>query len=188
MRLWDERGFENVTVVDICEAADITQSAFFHHAKSVTDLGVSALAELLPLQTFTGELILFQGTTDEFIDRAFGLVSDRLGGHGALLLALMRKQLGHNAVWTDDDGVVQVVRWALARGQARGEIDSEVPIAIATTTILAVMVGSATQSHALGHDLDTTLDTMSRRARDTLKWYGPRIEAHTSLLTDGSNR
>lgn len=177
MRLWTERGFENVSVLDICEAADITQSAFFHHVKSMTELGVSALAEILPLQTFANELILFQGTTEEFLDRAFGLVSQRLGGHDALLLAMMRKQLGHDAVWADEDGVVQVVRWAIARGKARGEIDPAIPTEVATTTLLAIMVGSATQSQALGHDLDTTIEAINRRARWTLDWYRPRDQS-----------
>jgi AcrR family transcriptional regulator len=174
MRLWNERGFENVSVVDICEAADITQSAFFHHVKSMTELGVSALAAILPLRTFANELILFQGTTHEFLDKAFGLVSERLAGHDPLLLAMMRKQLGHDAVWVDDDGVVQIVRWAIARGKARGEIDPSIPTEVATTTFLAIMVGSATQSQALGHDLDTTIEAIVRRARWTLDWYQPQ--------------
>lgn len=174
MRLWDERGFGNVTAADICTAADVTQGAFFRDVKSMSELGVLAAAAILPIRNFADELILFQGSTFEFLDRAIERISEAFAGREALLLAVLRKELGHNAVWADDDGAVQVIRWALARGQARGEIDPMVSVETSATALLSVMVGSVAQSCALGHDLDTTLATIRRRARFVLENLQPQ--------------
>jgi AcrR family transcriptional regulator len=65
LRLFVERGYSNVTVSEVAEAADISQRTFFNHFSGKEDAALAASADDLSV---LAEALRDRGTDDTFLD------------------------------------------------------------------------------------------------------------------------
>lgn len=148
--LWAERGFDHVSIADICEAANVSTSTFFYHYKSVTALGLAVFGEIIPVTDLVTILVTSQGTTWEMIDEMVDHARDTLEGHDQFLIALMKEQLGNRVMWDDPVGLMYVFSYIVQRGQVRGEIDPSIDPEIASDLMATVFAGLCARAAAEG--------------------------------------
>lgn len=148
MTLWAQRGFDNVSIADICEVASVSNSTFFYHYKSVTALGLELFGQIIPVTDLVTVLITSQGDTWSVIDRMLDLTIETLDGHDQLVVALMKDQLGSRVMWDDPVGLTYVFKFIVQRGQVRGEIEPSLDPATASDVMAAAFVGLCARAAA----------------------------------------
>jgi AcrR family transcriptional regulator len=168
--LWAAKGFDNVAIADICEAANVSTSTFFYHYKSVTALGLAVFGEIIPVTDLVTILVTSQGTTWEMIDEMIDHTRDTLEGHDQLLIALMKEQLGSRVMWDDPVGLMYVFNFIVQRGQVRGEIDESIDPEVASDLMAAVFAGLCTRAAAEG----STPSELAEHIRDSAHFLARR--------------
>jgi AcrR family transcriptional regulator len=136
MNLFVRRGFDSVTIEDICEAADVARATFFLHfpAKEalLTEYGERANDELAAA---IGE---FRGSATDAIRMALKMLAERAVRHTDVVRLVMREMLARPRVLSDHDekaaGLVDLLAGIIRRGQKSGEFRRRTKPTVAALT------------------------------------------------------
>lgn len=142
LHLWSERGYEDVTVADICADAGATQAAFYYHFGSMSSLVVEALHDELSSDVFLDYLAM---SSDPTWDVAVNLIEVAWAQftrfRSGLLLAAVRTGLFEPAMWEGYPGLSRLVELLLRRGQGRGDVDEDIDVEVVARTIISIVLG-----------------------------------------------
>jgi len=124
MQLFLARGYDAVTIDEICEAADVARGTFFLHfpAKDalLSEYGRQAMAELE--QMLDG----FDGTAVQALEAALRFLAERASRHAAVVRLVVRETATHPSAISDttDAGrnLTDVFAAIIRRGQRAGEL------------------------------------------------------------------
>jgi AcrR family transcriptional regulator len=162
MRLFVARGFEAVTIEEICSAADVARATFFLHFPGKTALlgeyGRAVTDELADL------LAAHRGSASEALRRVFRFLGERVSAHPEMVQLITREVVAR-PVALESHGeqarsFTHVLAQAIARGQASGEfrrdVDPLLAAAVAASAYFAVVFEWSRQGGAI--DLETAID------------------------------
>lgn len=87
IQLYKDRGYENVTVQDICEKCNLTRSAFYYHFKSKSEIldnyflysDTLAFEEIIPLLSTTDYIEQFYYLFNMYLERTVSAGHDLFG-------------------------------------------------------------------------------------------------------------
>lgn len=169
--LWLDRGFNQVSIAEICEAANVSNSTFFYHYKSVTELGLAVFGEIVPVTDLITVLVTTHGDSASVIDRMLDLTVERMHGHDQLVTALMKEQLGSPVMWNDPVGLMYVFNFLVQRGQVRGEIRADLDPVSAADSIAAAFAGLCARAAAEACPTSELAERMRRVAHLLLRRF-----------------
>jgi AcrR family transcriptional regulator len=151
MTLFADRGFDQVTVEQICDAADVARGTFFLHFptkaallfefnRAMTADFAASLAE--PRESATREL-------ERLVDRLAQGWLER----AEIMTAMLREFLGTPAAWADAETsgqdlpelIEDIVRRGQQRGELRKSISPRLAAAVFLSTSLAILSGHVFQ-------------------------------------------
>lgn len=196
MALFAERGFEAVTLDQICEAADVARGTFFLHFPSKGALLRELereLADELAGRSFAEPRDSALAEYRTLVERLLGDWPRRRGLRADLLAAMLREGLvpSHPADAEVQPGLRELVEGVVRRGQQRGELRRGVAPALAATLFLATAAALLTSgaSSESGSDAGNDAPAPGARAellrvllhglaegKPRLKWSAPRRE------------
>jgi AcrR family transcriptional regulator len=187
LALFEARGFEAVTVAQICAAADVARATFFLHFPSKSALLVELNARLAC--DLRDRLAAQPGRVAAEYRTAVDLIAERWPHEPGVLAALLRELLTERSELAGDrsagQDLRQVVEELVRRGQQRGELRRNVSARLAATLLLAGTAASLSGAawregearpeemrnqllHALLHGL--------QEPKPRLKWRRPEAE------------
>lgn len=141
MRLFRRRGFDGVTIEEICEEADVARGTFFLHFPTKAALLYEWNAEIA--EEVRGRLVEPRGSAVEELEILARVFGERLRADSEIMTALLREYYSapHPGVSQERAGnreLQDLLQAIIARGQERGELSSRVCAALAAETIIAV--------------------------------------------------
>jgi AcrR family transcriptional regulator len=140
---FETRGFEAVTIAEICAAADVARATFFLHFPSKSALLVELNARLA--SDLRDRLASQPGRVAAEYRTVVDLLAERWPHQPGALAALLRELLGGGELAADRSagqdlrGVVEDI---VRRGQQRGELRRNVSPRLAATLLLAATAAS----------------------------------------------
>ncbi len=178
MTLFLQRGFDSVTIDQICEAADVARATFFLHFPEkealLVEYGARANEEL-------AELIRNpRGSATSTLRAALKGLAERAARHPDLVRMVVREVLsrpplfmGENEEQTRD--LISLIAAVIRRGQAAGEFRRKVEPLVAAVALCAAFFafvyewtrrgGRLDIESAIEHTLDVVLDGLSEKRR-----------------------
>lgn len=148
LRLFAERGFDAVSVEQICEAADVAKATFFLHFPTKASL-LFEFSRLLAGELDERLEELPEGAVGE-IEGMLDLFGERWLEHGPVMEAMLRELLrtpeAIRAMHSEGRALRETVESLLRRGQERGELRADVDPRLAAgiffSTSFAVLSGA----------------------------------------------
>jgi AcrR family transcriptional regulator len=169
-RLSAERGFEGVTVEQICRAADVARGTFFLHFPSKLALLAEAGRQLA--MSLQAELTEPRGTAAA----EYRLLLVQLAQEWSVWGALLRPMLGALIAGTPrvGDELREVVEEMVRRGQRQRELRRDVDVRVAANLLLAAVASLFQTSESPGpRAREQTLSLVLRgqlASKPRLKW------------------
>jgi AcrR family transcriptional regulator len=175
MELFLARGFDAVTVEDICEAADVAKGTFFLHFPTkdalLLEYGKEATQELEEL------LHSHHGGATAALQKILSSLAERATRHAAIVQLLARElmsrptTLANVTEQTRDLGqlFVRIVQQAQTAGELRKDIDPRLAAAIITSAYFAIVGewarrgGKFDLASAIQQSLDVVLNGMAEK-------------------------
>jgi AcrR family transcriptional regulator len=175
MRLFAARGFDAVTIDEICREADVARATFFLHYPTkdallteYADQATEALAALLaslPKGVAPG-----RRSAAADLRLAISFLAERAEQHGEVVKLLVREVLSRPAAWAQANaqsrGLVALLAMLVRRGQASGEfrrgVHPELAAGVLAATYLSIVAEWAARrdvdlTDAVGQALDLML-------------------------------
>jgi AcrR family transcriptional regulator len=139
MELFSDRGFEGVTVEEICESADVARATFFHHFPTKSAL----LYEFN--RVMVADFLAGQTPADRTAGQELRDLIDHLGAgwlaHGQPMSAMLREFLvtpeAVLAAEREGTALPALIEDLVRRGQAAGEFKTTITPRLATAVILS---------------------------------------------------
>ena len=139
MNLFLRRGFDSVTIEDICDSADVARATFFLHfpAKEalLIEYGARANDEL---STAIGE---HRGSATATIRMALKMLAERAARHPDVVRLVMREALARPRVLSEHDestaDLINLLARVIQRGQRNGEFRRRTDPTVAALTACA---------------------------------------------------
>jgi AcrR family transcriptional regulator len=139
MGLFRERGFDPVTVDDVCRAADVARGTFFLHFPTkdavLAEYGTRVTVELAE------RLAAHRGSAAEALRDALGFLAERATRHAPLVQRLVQEAMtrprGLADAAKDGRDAVALIADLVARGQAAGELRRDIAPALAGGVVIA---------------------------------------------------
>ncbi|HLX03957.1 MAG TPA: TetR/AcrR family transcriptional regulator [Candidatus Binatus sp.] len=136
MNLFVHRGFDSVTIEDICDAADVARATFFLHfpAKEalLIEYGERANDEL------AAAIAEYRGSATATIRMALKMLAERAVRHTDVVRLVMREMLARPRVLSEHDekaaGLVDLLAAIIRRGQKSGEFRRRTEPTVAALT------------------------------------------------------
>ena len=136
MNLFVRRGFDSVTIEDICAAADVARATFFLHfpAKEalLIEYGERANEELATA------IAAYRGSATATIRMALKMLAERAVRHTDVVRLVMREMLARPRVLSDNDqkaaSLVDLLAGIIRRGQKSGEFRRRTEPTVAALT------------------------------------------------------
>lgn len=145
MELFVARGFDAVTIDEICAAADVARGTFFLHFPTkdalLGEYGRQALAELVPL------IDAATGSAADTLERALTFLAERATRHAAVV-RLVVHHTARSAVAIDDTtaagrDMTDVFAAIIRRGQRAGELRRSVEPMLAGAVLASAYLAIA---------------------------------------------
>jgi AcrR family transcriptional regulator len=175
MNLFLKRGFDSVTIDDICDAADVARATFFLHfpAKEtlLVEYGDRANAELA---TAIRE---YRGNATSSLRMALKMLAERAQRHPDVVRMMVREVIARPAVLSEHDrraaDLVHLLAAIIRRGQAAGEFRKRTRPAVAALAVCSAFFaliytwvrhdGKIDIESAVAETLDIILNGLSDR-------------------------
>jgi|SRR5581483_6272898 len=175
MRLFVARGFDAVTIEDICDTADVARGTFFLHFPTkdalLGEYGVQATAELAE------RLRAGRRTAAAALKDALEFLAERAERHAEIVRLMVREVMARPAALADTTEqsrdlvalLAGVVRRGQASGELRGGVDPVLAAAIVVSTYMAIVgewarrAGTLELQAAIAQALDVVLGGLRRR-------------------------
>jgi AcrR family transcriptional regulator len=164
------RGFDGVTIDDICAAADVARGTFFLHFPTkdalLSEYGQQVMAEL------ADDLGNHRGGAADELRHAVTFLTARATRHAELVRLMVREVMARPVMLADHTeqsrDLVQMLAAIVERGQAAGEFRREIEPLIAGATVvaayMAIVAEWARRSGRLdlGQAIEQSLDLVLR--------------------------
>ena len=139
MTLFVRRGFDSVTIDDICDAADVARATFFMHfpAKEalLIEYGERANEEL------AAAITEYRGTATATLRMALKLLAERAVRHPDVVRLVIREMLARPRLFSEHDektaDLVNLLAGVIRRGQKGGEFRRRTEPTVAALTACA---------------------------------------------------
>lgn len=165
-KLWSERGFDEVSVADICEVAGVTQAAFFYHHKSMSALVVAVFRREMSLAPLGEWLIFTESDTINLIDELVDLGANAVRKYPTeLARATVRAATFDEGMWSDYQGLGHIAELTLRRGQARGEVRNDIDLQAFSRAIVGIAIGVMIEWTVEMLDDVEAVDALKRRLK-----------------------
>lgn len=172
MELFGERGFDNVTIEEICEAADIAKATYFLHFKTKASLIFESTARLTEL--LRKELAKPSKSARKDLERVTHLMIERWGERREVMEAMTREVLAtpvsEIGAQPENAEFIQLYVEIFRRGQKSGELRKDVLPELAALSFFAT-ASSIAAVHAQkmpGADLGPFIDQFLNMVFDGL--------------------
>ncbi len=166
MNLFAEKGYDGVTIEDICRNASVAKATFFLHFENKAALLKDFNNEITA--TLTERLGGHQGTAEEqlvFLNSAFREAWD---SNAHVMRKMLREFVDQPSALskaaTVNESVVDLVTQIVRRGQERGELRSGIPPELAAVSIVSTW--SAIAAWWTENTSDLAAETASRQTID----------------------
>ena len=175
MNLFVRRGFDSVTIEDICDSADVARATFFLHfpAKEalLIEYGERANDEL------AAAIADYRGSATSTLRMALKMLAERAVRHPDVVRLVMREMLARPRVLSEHDqkaaGLVDLLAGIIRRGQKAGEFRRRTePTVVALTASAAFFAliytwvrndGKIDVEGAIAETLDVILNGISEK-------------------------
>jgi AcrR family transcriptional regulator len=175
MNLFLRRGFDSVTIEDICDAADVARATFFLHfpAKEalLVEYGERANDQL------AAAIADYRGSATATLRMALKMLAERAVRHPDVVRLVMREMLARPRMLSEHDekaaGLVDLLAAVIRRGQKSGEFRRRTEPAVAALTACATFFaliytwvrrdGKIDIEGAVGETLDIILNGLSEK-------------------------
>ena len=174
MNLFLKRGFDSVTIDDICDAADVARATFFLHfpAKEalLIEYGERANLEL------AAAIRAYRGNATLSLRMALKMLAERAQRHPDVVRMVVREVIARPAVLSEHDqrtaDLVRLLAAIIRRGQAAGEFRKRTHPTVAALTVCAAFFaliytwarhGKIDIESAVAETLDIILNGLSDR-------------------------
>ncbi len=149
MRLFAEKGFDGVTIAEICEAADVGRGTFFLHFPTKAALLYEFNTRVA--EAFRLELVEPRGSARQELCALVERMSEQLQSHGEIMRAMVAEFFhtpeSLSSASMDNEALPELVTEIIECGQARGEfsrrIDARLAAASFFATAAAILSGIA---------------------------------------------
>ncbi len=139
MRLFSARGFDDVTIEEICEAAGCAKATFFLHFASKAALVGEFNTRLV--ERLSEELENAPEGAEVRLRRLVAAFISEYESHAAVMRQMAREFLNQPALYSAAEqanrDVVDLVETIIAEGQASGEFSTEATPALAAMTLVS---------------------------------------------------
>jgi AcrR family transcriptional regulator len=158
MALFAKRGFDSVTLSEICQAADVGRGTFFLHFASKAALLYEFNQRVA--DDFAATLVEPRASSRQELTSLVDRIAGELSAQAEIMVAMLREFFGSPealaAANEQGEALPRLVSEIVARGQQRGEFAKGVhPKLVATsflTTAAAIISGQVFQSEKLSPD------------------------------------
>ena len=158
MALFAERGFDSVTLSEICQAADVGRGTFFLHFASKAALLYEFNQRVA--DDFAATLVEPRASSRQELTSLVDRIAGELSAQAEIMVAMLREFFGSPealaAANEQGEALPRLVSEIVARGQQRGEFAKGVhPKLVATsflTTAAAIISGQVFESEKLSPD------------------------------------
>jgi AcrR family transcriptional regulator len=174
MNLFLKRGFDSVTIDDICDAADVARATFFLHfpAKEtlLVEYGERANLEL------AAAIRAYRGSATLSLRMALKMLAERAQRHPDVVRMVVREVIARPAVLSEHDqrtaDLVHLLAAIIRRGQAAGEFRKRTHPTVAALAVCAAFFaliytwarhGKIDIESAVAETLDIILNGLSDR-------------------------
>jgi AcrR family transcriptional regulator len=169
MQLFLARGYDAVTIDEICEAADVARGTFFLHFPTkdalLSEYGRQAMAELEQV------LDAFRGSAVEALQEALRFLAERASRHAAVVRLVVRETVAHPGAVTDTTvagrDLTDVFAAIIRRGQRAGELRRGAHPLVAGAVLASAYLAIAGEWARHG-DASPDLATLTRQALDVI--------------------
>jgi AcrR family transcriptional regulator len=172
LQLFSERGFPNVTVEDITEAADVGKGTFFNYFDSKDHvLGVLAEIQLSKVREAVEEAESGKRSIESVLHQLFSRISEEPGRTPemarALLSAFVSSQRSTKIMGENMAKGREMISRAIEIGQKRGEIDprlkkERIALQLQQTFLGTLLVWSLTGEHKLQNMVEASFQLFWR--------------------------
>jgi AcrR family transcriptional regulator len=168
MQLFLVRGYDGVTIDEICAAADVARATFFLHFPSkdalLGEYGRQAFAELVTL------FAEHRGSARDALEQGLRFLAERSTRHAAVVRLVVRETAAHPAA-LDDTTVVgreltDLFAEVIRRGQRAGEFRRGVHPVVAGAVLASAYLAIAGEWSRQQESLDLTV--LVRQALDVI--------------------
>ncbi len=124
INLFQERGYDNVTVQDICDACDITKPTFYNYVEAKESLILNIYDKVIrELLNNSYELIVLPTSLDQFYYIFHKLITDTTKYHADLISQLFVSNFKENkGSFMLRDPLTKLAKTILKQAQDKGEI------------------------------------------------------------------
>ena len=139
MTLFLKKGFDAVTIDDICRAADVARATFFLHFPAKETLlfeyGERANEEL------AAAILAYRGSATATLKMALRMLAERAARHPQVVRMVVREVIARPRMLSEHDertaDLVHLLSGVIRRGQANGEFRKRLHPTVAALTICA---------------------------------------------------
>ncbi len=169
MQLFLERGYDAVTIDEICAAADVARGTFFLHFPTkdalLAEYGRQALAELEQL------LATHHGSAVQALEVALGFLAERASRHAAVVRLVVRETFSHPGAVRDSTAagrdLTDLFAAIIRRGQRAGELRRSAHPVVAGAVLASAYLAIAGEWARRDED-SPDLPTLARQALDVI--------------------
>lgn len=161
MRLFLSRGFDAVTIDEICREADVARATFFLHYPTkdalLTEYAAQATEELAALLAAPRPVARAGRTAATDLRAAITFLAERAEKHSEVVKLLVREVMSRPAAYAEanaqSQGLVALLATVLRRGQGSGEfrrgVHPELAAGVLAATYLAIVAEWAARRDAI---------------------------------------